>query len=403
MTARVVALWAVVVVIIGHGLLHLLGAIKGFGWADVSQLTQPISAPAGVAWLITAGVMLGTGLLLGASVRWWWMVGAGGVVASQTLIVTAWDDAAAGTAANVVLLLAVLHGYASQGPRSYRAQFRRRSALALTHAVPGPLVQETDLARLPDLLASYVRRSGAVGQPRVASLHAYVSGRIRSTATSRWMTFQGEQVNTFGPDPTRFFFIDATMRGVPIDVLHAFVGSAATMRVRAASLLKVVDAAGPEMDQGETVTVFNDLCVLAPSALIDAPIRWQPIDEHQVRGTFIRGDQTVTAVLSFNEDHDLIDFTSDDRLRASPNGRDFAPQRWSTPLRGYRSFGTVRIAATGDGRWSAPPPEGEFTYVEFHVDRIAYNVGRSGDVFVPADPVPAPAAGHRTPVDAQNA
>lgn len=374
MTARGLTRWTVVAVIVGHGLVHLLGAAKGLGWADVPQLTRQISVPEGIAWLGAAALMIGTGLLLAASVRWWWIVGAVSFVASQTLIVTVWPDAAAGTVANGILLLAVLQGFASQGATSYRAEFRRSARAALAGSVTGPVVHEADLGRLPDLVASYVRRSGAVGQPRVTSLHAHVSGRIRSGAASRWMTFHGEQVNTFGPNPSRIFFIDATMLGLPIDVLHTFIGSSARMRVRAGSLLRVVDASGPEMDQGETVTVFNDLCVLAPSALIDASIRWQPIDSHQVHGEFTRGDQTVTAVLTFDDAHDLIDFTSDDRLRASSDGRHFVPQRWSTPLGAHRSFGPIRISAAGDGRWDAPPPEGEFTYIEFHVDQIAYNV-----------------------------
>ena len=187
------------------------------------------------------------------------------------------------------------------------------------------------------------------------------------------MTFRGEQVNTFGADPVRLFFIDATMLGLPLDVLHTFIGTSATMRVKAGSLLRTVNAAGPEMDQGETVTVVNDLCVLAPAALLDAPIAWETIDRHHVRGAFTRGSHTVTAILVFNDAHELIDFISDDRLRASRDGRHFSVQRWSTPLRGYHSFGTSRIATIGEGRWHAPDPEGQFTYIDFRVDDIVYN------------------------------
>jgi hypothetical protein len=33
---------------------------------------------------------------------------------------------------------------------------------------------------------------------------------------------------------------------------------------------------------------------------------------------------------------------------------------------------------TGEARWHAPQPEGLFTYVEFHIDDIAYNVQDPG-------------------------
>ncbi|MDQ1397694.1 MAG: hypothetical protein QOG64_2953 [Acidimicrobiaceae bacterium] len=372
---RAVARWIIVAIVLAHGGIHLLGAAKGLAGAGVSQLTRPISTGMGVAWLATAVLVIGSGLVLARSVRWWWIVGAVALVASQAVIFTAWSDARGGTVVNVVLLLAVLYGYASQGPGSYRSEFRRRSQAALNEPLTGGVVTEDDLARLPDSVAAYVRQSGAVGQARVTNFQADISGRIRSGPTARWMPFRGEQVNTYGPTPARLFYIDATMLGVPLDVLHVFVGPSATMRVKAGSLLRMVNAAGPEMDRGETVTVFNDLCVLAPSALVDAPVAWEAIDANHARGNFTRGAHTVAAELVFNDAHELIDFISDDRLAASADGRHFVAQRWSTPLRGYRSFGANRLAAIGEGRWHAPDPEGEFTYIEFHVDNITYNAG----------------------------
>ena len=35
---------------------------------------------------------------------------------------------------------------------------------------------------------------------------------------------------------------------------------------------------------------------------------------------------SVTADLAFDDNHELVDFTSDDRLRASPDGKTFTPQ-----------------------------------------------------------------------------
>ena len=98
------------------------------------------------------------------------------------------------------------------------------------------------------------------------------------------MPFTGEQVNTYGPSPQRIFLMDATRSGLPVTVLHEFVDTTATMRVKLLSLVTVVDASGPEMDHGETVTVFNDLVVMAPGAIVDAPATWEAIDALHVRG-----------------------------------------------------------------------------------------------------------------------
>ena len=82
----------------------------------------------------------------------------------------------------------------------------------------------------------------------------------------------------------------------------------------------------------------------------------------------------MSAELVFDDEDELIDFISDDRLRSSPTGGTFTQQRWSTPLCDYRTLGDRRIATVGEGRWHAPDPEGEFAYIEFHVDTIDYNV-----------------------------
>jgi len=362
-----------VVVVVLHGLIHLLGAAKGLGWADVSQLKQPIGPAMGVAWLAAGALVLAAGVMMAGSVRRWWVVGAVAIVASQAVILTSWGDAKAGTVVNLLLLVAAVYGYASQGPRSFRAEYRRRVDIALAEPPTGPLVTEADLASLPLAVAAYVRRSGAVGRPRVANFRAGIHGRIRAGVDAPWMPFTGEQVNSYAPEPSRLFIMDATLFGIPVDVLHVCLGPTATMRVKACSLLTMVNAAGPEMDRGETVTLFNDLCLLAPAALVDAPVTWQPVDEHHVRGTFTNGRHMVTAELVLNADHDLVDFVSDDRLRASKDGKNFIRQRWSTPVRAYRTFDSRRLCTIGDGRWHAPAPEGEFTYIEFHVDEITYN------------------------------
>jgi hypothetical protein len=377
--------WVVGLLMVAHGLIHILGAAKGLGWADVTQLTAPISKVWGAVWLLAAVSVAAGGVMLVAGERMWWVVGGLAVVISQVVIVSSWTDAKTGTILNVIVFGAVVHGWASQGPRSARAEYRRRIVGALSAPIPSTVMTEDELTSLPWPVAAYVRQSGAVGQPRVVALRARFHGRIRGGPTKPWMTFTGEQVNSYGPQPERFFLMDAELFGLPIDVLHAFESGAATMRVRALSLFTMVDASGPEMDRGETVTIFNDLCILAPAALVDAPISWQSVDEHHVRGAYTYGTNTVTAELTFNDDHELVDFVSDDRTAISSDGTTFTPQRWSTPISGYRSLGRSRLGTIGEARWHAS--DGEFAYLEYCLDNIVYNGADLGGGQVAATPI----------------
>jgi hypothetical protein len=376
-----------VTIIMAHGLIHLLGAVKGLGWAQVSQFEKPINFGMGAIWLVAAALVLSTGVLLAIGERRWWIVGGAAVAASQTFIFTSWNDARAGTIANVILLAAVGYGYASNGPRSYRAEFRRLVAAALAQPLNVDVITEAALAPLPPLIAAYLRKSGAVGQPRVTNFRARFHGRIRSAPAKAWMNFTAEQVTTFSPQSSRLFLMNATMFGLPVDVLHVFRGRSATMRVKACSIVPMVDAGGPEMDRGETVTLFNDLCVFAPAAILDAPVIWHDVDQHRVRGVYTYGANTVTAELNFNQDHELVDFVSEDRLRASPNDKSFIRQPWSTPVRQYATVGRRRLASIAEAHWHAPAPEAEFAYLDLHIDEVEYNATNAQHVSRFPEPV----------------
>ena len=116
------------------------------------------------------------------------------------------------------------------------------------------------------------------------------------------------------------------------------------------------------------------MCLLAPGTLPDPGIRWESVDARTVRARFTNGDHTISATLLFGDDSLLTNFISEDRSRASPDGKAFTRLRFSTPVRDYRDFGRVRLAARGEARWLLP--EGEFTYGEFDLQEVAYNVRR---------------------------
>jgi hypothetical protein len=361
--------WFIAALLIIHGAIHLLGFAKAFGYAELPQLNAAISRPLGLLWLAAGALLISTAF---TSPNVFWKLGAIAIVLSQIVIATAWSDAKFGTLANLILLLPVAYAFASSGPLGLHAEYQRDTARELAKSNTAALVAEADLAGLPAPVQRYLRVSGALGQSKVSNFRAHWSGRIRNSASEPWMAFSAEQLNTFGAPESRLFIMDATMKRLPVDIYHRFIDENATFRVRLLSLVGLVDARGPEMNRSETVTLFNDMCILAPGALIDPALRWQSIDPHTVRVSFTRMRQTIDAELHFNDAGELVDFISDDRSRASADGKSFTRERWSTPLSDYRSFGSHRLSAKGVARTHAPA--GAFDYGEFQLQAIEYNV-----------------------------
>jgi hypothetical protein len=238
-------------------------------------------------------------------------------------------------------------------------------------APPGTtLVTEADLEHLPAAVQRYLRFVGVIGQPRVHNFRVRLHGRIRSDREGRWMGLSAEQYNVVHP-AARMFYLTASMFGVPAQGYHRYVDSSASMRVKAAALVPVATAAGREATQAETVTLFNDMCLMAPATLIDPAIEWDAIDARTVRARFTNAGHTIHAELSFNEAGELTNFMSDDRYAVASDGT-MRSLRWSTPVAAYRQFGPVRLVSRGEGRWHEP--DGEYAYIELTIDDVQYNV-----------------------------
>jgi hypothetical protein len=364
-----ITLFAIVLAV--HGLIHLLGFAKAFGLADLPQLTQPIAPGVGVLWLLACVLFLTAAAALFLWPRGWWMMGASAVVLSMSVIVLSWADAKFGAIANLIVLTGVVFGFLAHGPFSLRAAYERDVDNALVDRARTNPVTDADLSHLPPPVQRYLRAAGVIGQPRVRNFRVRMHGRIRNGPADRWMPLSAEQYN-FVDRPARFFYLKASMLTIPVQGYHRYGGSSATMIVKAAALVPVVDVAGPEMDQSETVTMFNDMCFIAPATLIDRAIVWEPTDDRTVRARFTNAGHTIRAELSFNEAGELTNFWSDDRYRASADGKSVERLRWSTPLRSYRSFGRIRLASGGEARWHER--DREYAYVELALDDVRYNV-----------------------------
>lgn len=353
-----------------HGSIHVLGAAKAFGWAELSQLTQPISPALGALWVVSTLLFLAAAVSLFTWPRGWWAIGAIAVVISMIVIVPSWTDAKVGALANAVVLVGIVFGFLSQGPLSLRAEYDRDiESHVSAPASPMPLT-EADLADLPLPVQWYLRAAGVVGQPRVHNFRVRMHGRIRGDRHARWMPLSAEQYNVVDR-PTRMFYLTGSMFGIPVQGYHRYVGSSASMRVKAAALVPVATAVGREMTQGETVTLFNDMCLMAPATLVDSAIEWDPIDARTARARFRNAGHTIHAELSFNEAGELTNFISDDRYAVSSDGT-MRSLRWSTPVAAYRQYGPVRLFSRGEGRWQEP--DGEYAYIELTIDDVQYNV-----------------------------
>jgi hypothetical protein len=117
------------------------------------------------------------------------------------------------------------------------------------------------------------------------------------------------------------------------------------------------------MNLSETVTLFNDLCLLAPGALIDRErIQWEDGGSASARARFTVSGVTIGAQLSFNAAGELTGFLSPGRF-LSADGKTFQSYPWSTPVRSYRDLAGRNVMSYG-----------EYCYGRFHLGTLEYNL-----------------------------
>lgn len=267
----------------------------------------------------------------------------------------------------ILLLLSSANIYSQNMKKNYKKAVIE--ALETTNNKPSEILTKQDLSHLPLIVQKYLKYVGVIGKAKVLNFRAEFKGGIRSKSTDEFMPLTSVQYN-FIENPTRIFYIKAKKKGIPAIGLHLYKEQQAIMKVKIMGLFTVVDAKGFEMNQGETVTVFNDMCFMAPATLINSNIKWENIDELSVKAKFTNGNITISAVLYFNEKGELINFVSNDRFETT-DGKTYKNYPWETPVLNYININGYRLPSKAKLIYQRPTEN--FCYGEFELVNIEYN------------------------------
>lgn len=235
------------------------------------------------------------------------------------------------------------------------------------------VLSEADIKSLPKPVQRYIQFTGVLGKPQTINMRILFDELMYKTPNSEPMVSSSEQYNFF-KEPARLFYMKASMMGVPFRVYHSYANQKASMVVKIASWVEMVHVEGEELTNTETVTFLNDLCLFAPTALLQKNITWQEVGPLSAKLWFQNGKYKVSAQLMFNEKGELINFISDDRAALQDDGS-LRKARWSTPVKEYKEFNGVKVPTYGEAIWNFP--EGDFVYGKFYLRKIEYNLVES--------------------------
>jgi hypothetical protein len=228
------------------------------------------------------------------------------------------------------------------------------------------IVTDEAVARLPLPVQRCLHRCGVVGRSVPGAVTLLQEGRIRSSAEAKWLRFKARETYTI--DPPAFTWkaglkIGGVTMGRATDTLEQGRGR---MHVRLLGLKDIVDATGPDMDQGSVMRWFNET-MWFPAVWATDLIRWQPIDANTALGSMTAGEQTVEAKFRFDSDGRFLDFRAE---RAYDTGDGFEVRPWRTPITGHADFNGNELPARGSGVWELD--DGDFEYIQLEVTDVRY-------------------------------
>jgi hypothetical protein len=272
----------------------------------------------------------------------------------------------------LLLLVIALISFIAYKSQSLKRAYDAEVKMELEHAAASEkdILTENDIKDLPEAVQKYLRYANVIGKEKARNFMVTFEGEFRTDKSKEWGKMKSLQYTDL-TDTTRLFFMEMKMFGLPVTGLHKYADAKATMLAKVAGIITVVDGKGPEMNEGETVTVFNDMCMMAPSSLVDKRIEWEVIDPLTVKAYFTHNGIKISALLYFNEKGELINFVSEDRYY-SPTGKTYEKVRWSTPINNYKVYNGIRISSGGEAVWTFP--EGDYSYGRINIKEIQYNV-----------------------------
>jgi hypothetical protein len=229
---------------------------------------------------------------------------------------------------------------------------------------------EKDLAHLPQLVQKYLRYVGVTGKDKVVNVTIHFNGVLQDKHKPLFR-IKAEQTSFFDV-PTRLFYLKGLMMGLPVRALHKYMNAHAAFEVKPLALFHIVNEREGNLNIAETVTFFNDMCLLAPATLIDPAIKWEETGPCTVKARFTCNEITISATLVFNDEGQLVNFWSDDRFYLNSRNN-LQRMRWTTPARDYKDYNGFRLASYAEAIWSFP--EGDFCYAKFNLNEVTYNLG----------------------------
>lgn len=358
---------AFVTIVFLHGLIHILGFVKGFDLKEVKELTLQISKVQGVLWLIVTVLFLLYGLLYLLNDKWAWLLGFLAVILSQLLIIYFWKDAKFGTIPNIAILLVSIISFGHYCFQ-HRVQSETAGLLGQQKMLKERLISENDINELPESVRKWLHHSGAIGKPYIHLGKVFQQAEMKmKPEQDKWLSATAVQYTTIDV-PAFIWAVDVKMNSLlNFQGRDKFEDGKGEMLIKLNALINIVNEKGDKLSEG-TIQRYLGEMVWFPSLAISPYMSWEELNDSTAKATMDYKGTKGSGTFYFNSDGDFVKFSA---MRYMGNDPDARRHEWVLLANEYKTFEGIKVPAKMTASWKLDT--GDWTWLKLEIVDIKYN------------------------------
>ncbi len=236
-------------------------------------------------------------------------------------------------------------------------------------SVDNELFTEKDFSHLPTTIRQYIANCGYIGTQKMSYLKMEYHNVDFSQGKDRPnLKIDYTQYN-FINEPCRLALIDSSMFGIPFEGYDYYQNGTGGMKGVIAKAITLFDQTGADMDKACLATFLAE-SLFAPTVLLQDYITFEEINDFEVRATITYGGQTASGIFTFNEQYEMISFTTNDRAATGTDGNtEYIP--WSALCSDYQfSPNGIKCPTKFQAVWNYP--DRDFVYFDGVISEVSY-------------------------------
>lgn len=271
---------------------------------------------------------------------------------------------------SIVIILIFLIAFLSvAGDVRFSREFKKEAikVLSIDKKASAKKIRESDIEKLPEQMQKYMKYTRVMGREKIKTVGLKQGGSFRLKENQRWMPIKAEQY--YNLERVEFIW-KGKINFAPFLSVYAidrFTEGKGNLMVKLLGLFKIVDAKGPEVDQGEMLRFLAE-AVWFPSVFVEDYFTWKEVETDAVRATLRWKNLSVSALLFFNDKNQITKIKAKRYMEKEGN---FLLTDWEILTFDYKNLNGINIPTKANVIWKLP--SGDFCYDRVEILKIKYN------------------------------